>query len=144
MVVYAGGVLSVQEAAAYGGSVSQADLERFFYLDDRDMDLMAAGDHNRLGFSFQLATVRFSAGSWRIRWTGCRPTEVMTPPVFSESADNVHYVKCGLLPPPVELHRCRQRELANDPWLDRARDGPGARKAPGRSGAPSTWLTRER
>lgn len=57
--------LSDQEAAAYGSysaSVSQADLEAFFYLDDADRRLMAKaklrGDHNRLGFSIQLTTVR--------------------------------------------------------------------------------------
>src|SRR5271157_1363144 len=56
--------LSDQEAAAfgrYGGSVPQADLERFFYLDDADRKLVAGQreDHNRLGFSVQLATVRY-------------------------------------------------------------------------------------
>jgi hypothetical protein len=56
--------LSDQEAAAfgrYGGSVSQADLERFFYLDDADRKLVAGQreDHNRLGFSVQLTTVRY-------------------------------------------------------------------------------------
>jgi len=56
--------LSDQEAAAFGrydGSVSRADLERFFFLDDRDRELVAGlrGDHNRLGFSVQLATVRY-------------------------------------------------------------------------------------
>jgi hypothetical protein len=56
--------LSDQEAAAfgrYGDSVSQAGLEQFFYLDDADRKLMTGlrGDHNRLGFSVQLATARF-------------------------------------------------------------------------------------
>jgi hypothetical protein len=56
--------LSDQEAAAfgrYGGSVPQADLERFFFLDDSERLLVAGlrGDHNRLGFSLQLATVRY-------------------------------------------------------------------------------------
>jgi Domain of unknown function (DUF4158) len=56
--------LSDLEAAAfgrYGGSVRQADLERFFFLDDGDRLLVAGqrGDHNRLGFSLQLATVRY-------------------------------------------------------------------------------------
>jgi hypothetical protein len=43
-----------------GGSVTRADLERFFFLDDRDRDLVAGlrGDHNRLGLCIQLSTVR--------------------------------------------------------------------------------------
>ena len=56
--------LSDLEAASfgrYGDSVPQADLERFFYLDDADRKLVAGQreDHNRLGFSVQLATVRY-------------------------------------------------------------------------------------
>jgi len=56
--------LSDQEATAfgrYGGSVPLADLERFFYLDDADRKLVAGQreDHNRLGFSIQLVTVRY-------------------------------------------------------------------------------------
>lgn len=67
--------LSDQEAAAfgrYGGSVPQADLERFFFLNDGDRLLVAGlrGDHNRLGFSLQLATVRYIGGHWL---PGCRP-----------------------------------------------------------------------
>jgi hypothetical protein len=55
--------LSDDEASfgRYGDSVSQADLERYFFLDDGDRARVAAlrGDHNRLGFSIQLATVRY-------------------------------------------------------------------------------------
>ena len=56
--------LSNQEAAAFGrfvGTLSQGDLERFFFLDDGDKKLVTGrrGDHNRLGFSLQLATVRY-------------------------------------------------------------------------------------
>jgi Domain of unknown function (DUF4158) len=42
--------------------VSQADLERFFFLDDADEALVARdarGDYNRLGYSVQLTTVRY-------------------------------------------------------------------------------------
>src|SRR5260370_25374360 len=56
--------LSDLEAASYGrygDSVPQADLEGFFYLDDAGQALVAGlrGDHNRLGFSVQLTTVRY-------------------------------------------------------------------------------------
>jgi TnpA family transposase len=55
--------LTPAEEAVYGqftGPPEQAVLERFFFLDDADRDLVASkrGDHNRLGFSLQLVTVR--------------------------------------------------------------------------------------
>jgi len=70
--------LTDDEAASfgrYGDSVPQADLERFFFLNDGDRAMVAAlrGDHNRLGFSIQLATVRYIGSSSPIRWRGCRP-----------------------------------------------------------------------
>lgn len=56
--------LSDGEAAAYGrfsGAPSQAELERFFYLDDGDRVLIAErrGTHARLGFALQLTTARY-------------------------------------------------------------------------------------
>jgi TnpA family transposase len=53
--------LSDSEAAAYGrysGAPSQAELERFFFLDDADRALIAErrGAHARLGFALQLTT----------------------------------------------------------------------------------------
>ncbi|MEV7626437.1 DUF4158 domain-containing protein [Actinoplanes sp. NPDC089786] len=55
--------LTSAEEAVYGrftGPPERAVLERFFFLDDADRDLVASkrGDHNRLGFSLQLVTVR--------------------------------------------------------------------------------------
>lgn len=55
--------LSDERVAAYGcfvGVPSRADVERFFYLDDTDRDLIARrrSNHHRLGFAVQLGTVR--------------------------------------------------------------------------------------
>jgi len=56
--------LSDAQAGAYGrfvGLPSRMELERCFFLDDADRRLVGRrrGDHNRLGFGVQLATVRF-------------------------------------------------------------------------------------
>jgi hypothetical protein len=55
--------LTAAEEAVFGqftGSPEQAVLERFFFLDDADRELVAIrrGDHNRAGFALQLVTVR--------------------------------------------------------------------------------------
>ena len=56
--------LTDEQAAGYGrftGEPSQAELERFFFLDDADRDLVGRrrGPHSQLGFAVQLGTVRF-------------------------------------------------------------------------------------
>ena len=55
--------LSDEQAAGYGrfvGDPATADLERFCVLSDSDVALIDEhrGDHSRLGFAVQLATVR--------------------------------------------------------------------------------------
>jgi len=56
--------LSDEEASAYGvyrGAPSQSDLEKLFFLDDADRQLIAKrrGAHNRLGVALLLTTVRY-------------------------------------------------------------------------------------
>jgi hypothetical protein len=56
--------LSNDQVATYGrfvGEPGRAELERFFFLDDVDRDLVTKhrGEHTRLGFALQLGTVRY-------------------------------------------------------------------------------------
>ena len=56
--------LTDAQGAGYGrfdGMPSRAELERFFFLDDADKDLLGdrRGDHNRLGLMLQATTVRY-------------------------------------------------------------------------------------
>mgnify|MGYP005606742319 CR=1 FL=1 len=58
------GFLSDAQVSAYGridGVPSRADLERFFFLDDADRELIGdrRRDHNRLGFVLQATTLRY-------------------------------------------------------------------------------------
>jgi hypothetical protein len=66
--------LSDAEAAAYGrydGGPSREELDRVFFLDDADRELIGKrrGAPNRLGFALQLTTARWSACSCPTRPT---------------------------------------------------------------------------
>jgi len=47
--------------AAYNGAPSRTELERFFFLDDADRELIEGKrrSHNRLSFTVQLTTARY-------------------------------------------------------------------------------------
>ena len=122
--------LNNKEAAAfgrYGGSVPLADLERFFYLDDTDRKLVAGQreDHNRLGFSVQLVTVRsISASFWRDPLDGV-PAEVIA--TLRAVAEGGSWVASG-----VDRFVDRRVRVRAEPLLRRHRcDARSARARPG-------------
>lgn len=57
--------LSAEQLSGYGrygpGLLDREVLDRFFFLDDADREVVAKrrGDHNRLGYALQLLTVRY-------------------------------------------------------------------------------------
>jgi Domain of unknown function (DUF4158) len=50
-----------QAYARYPGQLTQEQLDKYFYLDDKDKELIAAcrRNYNKLGYALQLTTVRF-------------------------------------------------------------------------------------
>lgn len=77
----AGEFLSEAQAASYGrfvGPLGAAALERVFFLDDADREVVARhrGDRNRLGFGLQLGTVR-ALGTFLVDALGDVPVEAV-------------------------------------------------------------------
>ncbi len=50
-----------QTYARYPKTLTQEQLDKYFYLDDKDRELIDAcrRDYNKLGYALQLTTVRF-------------------------------------------------------------------------------------
>jgi len=68
------GLTTAEQAATYGqfdGAPSRAELERFFFLDDLDQQLVGRrrGEHNRLGLRCSLGRCGFWGRFCPIRWT---------------------------------------------------------------------------
>jgi hypothetical protein len=117
--------LSDAEAAAFGrfdGAVSRDELDRVFFLDDADRELIGGrrGARNRLGFALQLGTVR---------WRGAflpDPSEV--PDVVLEY---------GAAQLGVEDRSCVGRYLERRPTRFEQRRRSGSRLACGTSPRPA-------
>ena len=130
--------LSDEQAAAYGrfnGAPGRAELERCFFLDDADRELVRRrrSEQNRLGFALQLTTVRFLetflADPLDVPWV---VVEYLGPParhrrpvggegVLRASDDAVGAHRRGS--PRLRLHRLRWRGgaaagLPNSPGVD--------------------------
>ncbi|WP_115222881.1 DUF4158 domain-containing protein, partial [Legionella donaldsonii] len=50
-----------QSYARYPDKLSQEQLDKYFYLDDKDRELIntCRRDYNKLGYALQLTTIRF-------------------------------------------------------------------------------------
>lgn len=77
--------------AAYDGAPSRTELERFFFLDDAERELIEGKrrSHNRLGFAAQLTTARYLGVFLATRPT-CRLKSSTTWPSSSASGTRRH------------------------------------------------------
>ena len=98
----------VQAAAytAFDGAPSRTELERFFFLDDADREMVEGErrSHNRLGFAAQLTTVRYLGVFWTTRPT-CRPKSSISSSPTCPGACG----PCGIRTPPTTGKSIRLR-----------------------------------
>ena len=104
-----------------------ADLKRFFYLDDADRKLVAGQreDHNRLGFSIQLVTVRY-IGKFLADPPDGAPAKVIDFPAGQLQIADPY----GKVPSPFRTFRGRAGRLTARPR--------GGRSGPGRARSSRT------